>query len=216
MSVTQGNVTVSLIAPLTGVLIPIEQCPDPVFAKKMVGEGVSLDPISNVLVAPCDGEVTLVHASKHAVTLRHESGLELLLHIGLDTVGMDGEGLIQREPFVQRPVRRPLRDRLTMAYTKNPTWVDGEGFTPKVQLGTNVKAGDPLIEFDLDLVARKAKSVMTQMVITNSDHLTSFAPRVGFVTAGKDVASGPPRCWRTSPSSTRAPSGSSAASSRPT
>ena len=154
MSVTQGNVTVSLIAPLTGVLIPIEQCPDPVFAKKMVGEGVSLDPISNVLVAPCDGEVTLVHASKHAVTLRHESGLELLLHIGLDTVGMDGEG-----------------------------------FTPKVQLGTNVKAGDPLIEFDLDLVARKAKSVMTQMVITNSDHLTSFAPRVGFVTAGKDVAS---------------------------
>ena len=133
MSVTQGNVTVSLIAPLTGVLIPIEQCPDPVFAKKMVGEGVSLDPISNVLVAPCDGEVTLVHASKHAVTLRHESGLELLLHIGLDTVGMDGEG-----------------------------------FTPKVQLGTNVKAGDPLIEFDLDLVARKAKSVMTQMVITNS------------------------------------------------
>lgn len=152
MPQTPGVATVSLVAPLTGVLVPIEQVPDPVFAKKMVGEGVSIDPFSNVLVAPCDGEVTLVHASKHAVTVRHASGLEVLLHIGLDTVAMNGEG-----------------------------------FTPKVQLGAQVTAGTPLIEFDLDYVARTAKSVLTQVVISNSDRLGSFSPHTGLVTAGADV-----------------------------
>ena len=50
-----------LKAPLTGVIVPIEQVPDPVFAQKMVGEGVSIDPLSNTLVAPCDGEVIHIH-----------------------------------------------------------------------------------------------------------------------------------------------------------
>ncbi len=153
MTQTTGVATVSLIAPLTGVLVPIEQVPDPVFAQKMVGEGVSIDPLTNVLVAPCAGEVTLVHASKHAVTVRHDSGLEVLLHIGLDTVAMNGEG-----------------------------------FTPKVQMGSKVAVGDPLIEFDLDVVATTAKSVLTQMVISNSDRLASFAPSpAGLVTAGSSV-----------------------------
>ncbi|HQE31496.1 MAG TPA: PTS glucose transporter subunit IIA, partial [Propionibacteriaceae bacterium] len=83
MTPTPGHVT--LIAPLSGVLVPIERVPDPVFAEKMVGEGISIDPTSNVLLAPVDGEITLIHPSQHAVTVRHESGLEVLLHIGLDT-----------------------------------------------------------------------------------------------------------------------------------
>lgn len=144
--------TVALVAPLTGVLIPIEQVPDPVFAEKMVGEGVSIDPLSNVLLAPCDGEVALIHPSMHAITVRHESGLEVLLHIGLDTVALRGEG-----------------------------------FTPMVALGAQVKQGDALIEFDLDDIAQNAKSLLTQMVISNSDILTSFTPRTGLVTAGLDV-----------------------------
>jgi phosphotransferase system IIA component len=52
-----------LKAPLTGVLVPIEQVPDPVFAQKMVGEGISIDPLSDHLLAPCDGEVSHVHAA---------------------------------------------------------------------------------------------------------------------------------------------------------
>ena len=76
---------VSLVAPITGVLVPIEQVPDPVFAQKMVGEGISIDPLSNVLVAPCDGEVFHIHPAKHALTIRSAEGLEVLTHIGLDT-----------------------------------------------------------------------------------------------------------------------------------
>jgi multiphosphoryl transfer protein len=74
-----------LKAPLTGVLVPIEQVPDPVFAQKMVGEGVSIDPLSDHLLAPCDGEVSHLHPAAHAVTIRTLGGLEVLLHIGLDT-----------------------------------------------------------------------------------------------------------------------------------
>jgi phosphocarrier protein FPr len=84
--------SLTLKAPLSGVLVPIEQVPDPVFAQKMVGEGVSIDPLSDRLVAPCDGEVIHLHPSLHAVTLRALGDLEVLLHIGLDTVKMRGEG----------------------------------------------------------------------------------------------------------------------------
>jgi phosphocarrier protein FPr len=148
---------VVLVAPLSGVLVPIEQVPDPVFAEKMVGEGISIDPVSHVLVAPCDGEVALIHPAQHAVTVRHESGLEVLLHIGLDTVAMRGEG-----------------------------------FSPKVELGAKVHTGDPLIVFDLDQVATNAKSLLTQMVISNSEVLGGFEPRSGFVTAGEDAVA---ECW---------------------
>src|SRR5215207_6923345 len=140
-----------LKAPLTGVLVPIEQVPDPVFAQKMVGEGVSIDPLSDHLLAPCDGEVVHLHAAAHAVTIRTLGDLEVLLHIGLDTLKMRGEG-----------------------------------FDAKVKVGDQVRTGDELISFDLDKVATSAKSLLTQMVITNPDLLTSFTPRTGLVTAGAD------------------------------
>ena len=140
-----------LKAPLTGVIVPIEQVPDPVFAQKMVGEGVSIDPLSDHLLAPCDGEVIHLHPAAHAVTIRTLGDLEVLLHIGLDTVKMRGEG-----------------------------------FTPKVKVGDRVRTGDELIRFDLDKVATGAKSLLTQVVIANSNLLTSFTPRAGLVTAGVD------------------------------
>src|SRR5215207_8597933 len=140
-----------LKAPLTGVLVPIEQVPDPVFAQKMVGEGVSIDPLSDHLLAPCDGEVVHLHAASHAVTIRTLGDLEVLLHIGLDTLKMRGEG------------------------------VDA-----KVKVGDQVRTGDELISFDLDKVATSAKSLLTQMVITNTDRISSLTPRTGLVTAGTD------------------------------
>ncbi len=143
---------VKLVAPLTGVLVPIEKVPDPVFAEKMVGEGISIDPLSSTLVAPVDGEVIHIHPSAHALTIRTAEDLEVLLHIGLDTVHMRGEG-----------------------------------FTVKVKVGDAVHVGDELITFDLDAVATRAKSLLTQMVIANSDILEDFAPASGFVTAGKDT-----------------------------
>ncbi|HEY9752512.1 MAG TPA: glucose PTS transporter subunit IIA, partial [Coleofasciculaceae cyanobacterium] len=89
---TPPPVTVTLRAPLSGVMVAIEQVPDPVFAQKMVGDGISIDPVSQVLVAPCDGEVIQLHPSRHAVTIRTADEVELLMHIGLDTVTLRGQG----------------------------------------------------------------------------------------------------------------------------
>jgi phosphoenolpyruvate-protein phosphotransferase len=83
-----------LLAPVTGPLLPLEQVPDPVFAEKMVGDGVSIDPVTSRLLAPCDAEVLTVHPSGHAITLRAASNVELILHIGLDTVALRGEGFL--------------------------------------------------------------------------------------------------------------------------
>jgi multiphosphoryl transfer protein len=81
-----------LKAPLSGQLVPIEQVPDPVFAQKMVGDGIAIDPVSESLLAPCDGEVVMLHPGHHALTLKTAEGLEVLMHIGLDTINLKGEG----------------------------------------------------------------------------------------------------------------------------
>ena len=88
----QTGVSVSLVAPLSGRLVKIESVPDPVFAEKMVGDGISIDPVSQSLIAPCEGVVIQIHPSSHAVTLRSPEGVEVLMHIGLDTVTLRGEG----------------------------------------------------------------------------------------------------------------------------
>ena len=85
---------VILKAPLSGVIYPIEQVPDPVFAQKMVGDGLSIDPTSQTLCAPIDGTVTQIHSALHAVTLTHSSGLEVMMHIGLDTVMLKSKGFL--------------------------------------------------------------------------------------------------------------------------
>src|SRR5271155_2830934 len=84
--------SIQIFAPLSGILVPLESIPDPVFAQKMVGDGVSLDPTSSDLLAPVAGTITLIHAAKHALTIVTPEGLEILVHIGLDTVNLKGEG----------------------------------------------------------------------------------------------------------------------------
>ena len=143
---------VEVLAPLSGQVWALERIPDPVFAQKMVGDGLSIDPSDALLVAACDGTVVTVHAAGHAVTLRTAGGLELLMHVGIDTVALKGQG-----------------------------------FKPRVKAGAQVKARDPLIEFDLDFLATHAKSLLTQIVVTNSERVTSWERASGLVSAGKDV-----------------------------
>ena len=143
---------VELIAPLSGVLVPIDTVPDPVFAQKMVGDGISLDPTSNELLAPAAGIVTLLHAAHHAVTIKADSGLEILVHIGIDTVSLKGEG-----------------------------------FTPLVAQGERVALGQPMIRIDIDMVARKARSLLTQIIIVNSDRVQRMKPHTGVAEAGRSV-----------------------------
>ena len=84
--------SLKLRAPVSGILVPLETVPDPVFAGKMVWDGIAIDPTSEELRAPLAGTVIQLHAAAHAVTIRGEGGLEVLLHIGLDTVKLRGQG----------------------------------------------------------------------------------------------------------------------------
>ena len=88
--------SIVLKAPLSGVLMPIDSVPDPVFAQRMVGDGVSLDPVSAELLAPIDGGIIQLHSSGHAVTVASDRGLEVMMHIGLDTVRLKGRGFRPR------------------------------------------------------------------------------------------------------------------------
>ncbi len=81
-----------LFSPIEGKCIPIEQVPDQVFAKKMMGEGIAFIPASNQVFAPCDATVSMIASTHHAIGLINEDGVEILIHIGLDTVNYQGKG----------------------------------------------------------------------------------------------------------------------------
>lgn len=98
-----------VIAPLSGALRQLEEVPDPVFAGKMVGEGIAIEPSEGLVVAPFDGEVVQLFPTLHAVGLRSKSGLEILIHIGLETVSLEGEGF---EAFVKQGDRVKMGDKL--------------------------------------------------------------------------------------------------------
>ncbi len=82
----------TLIAPLTGKIVSLEEVPDPVFAQKMMGDGFAIEPAEGDVVSPVDGEVVQLFHTKHAIGLKTEAGTEILIHIGLETVAMEGEG----------------------------------------------------------------------------------------------------------------------------
>jgi len=143
---------VALLAPLSGVLVPLERVPDPVFAQRTVGDGVSIDPTSGELLAPAAGRVTLLHRASHALAITTDEGLEILVHIGVDTIALNGKG-----------------------------------FTPRVRQGDRVAAGQPLISFDADLIARSAPSLLTQVLITNRERVSGMSVATGLVEAGRSI-----------------------------
>lgn len=81
-----------LLAPFTGPMVPLADVPDPVFADGMFGDGIGIDPLSGALLSPCDGVITHLARTHHAVTLRTSQGAEILVHIGIDTVELAGKG----------------------------------------------------------------------------------------------------------------------------
>ena len=85
----------ALVAVANGDLIPLSEVPDPVFAGKMAGDGAAIMVTGDIVVAPADGELSLVFKTKHAFAMTLENGLELLIHIGVDTVSLNGEGFEQ-------------------------------------------------------------------------------------------------------------------------
>ena len=81
-----------LLSPLDGTVIPLDQVPDAGFASGAVGKGAAVDPSSGQVVSPGDAKVILTFPTGHAVGLRLDNGIEVLVHIGIDTVNMKGEG----------------------------------------------------------------------------------------------------------------------------
>jgi len=134
---------IELLSPIKGEILELSEVPDPTFAQEILGAGIAFKPEIGEVVAPVDGKIVNLFDTKHAVGLQTESGVEILIHIGLDTVQMGGEGF---ESFVEQ--------------------------------GDTVKAGDKLIEVNLDLVKEKAESIITPMVVTNTadfDEIRSLA-----------------------------------------
>lgn len=84
-----------LVAAVSGKVLPLSEVPDPVFAQKMAGDGVAINPTGDVVVAPADGELSLVFNTKHAFAMTLDNGAELLVHIGVDTVSLEGQGFEQ-------------------------------------------------------------------------------------------------------------------------
>lgn len=83
---------VQVFSPLNGQVIALEQVPDPVFSQKMMGEGVAIMPTGGDVVAPIDGTVVLISKTKHAIGIRTKDDTEVLIHVGLETVTLKGEG----------------------------------------------------------------------------------------------------------------------------
>lgn len=87
---------IELKAPLNGRVLPIEAVPDPVFAQKLVGPGLAIDPTSSELKSPISGTIVQLHKAHHALTIAHASGLQVLIHVGIDTVKLNGHGFFPK------------------------------------------------------------------------------------------------------------------------
>jgi len=124
-----------IFAPVNGKVVALEDVPDPVFSQKMMGEGIAITPADGHFVSPVNGKVIQVPDTKHAVGILAEDGSEILVHIGLETVALKGEG-----------------------------------FETKVNVNDEVTVGQSLIEADLDYISEHADSIVTPIIITNSQN----------------------------------------------
>lgn len=122
-----------LVSPLDGTVMPLAEVKDEVFSSGAMGQGVAVEPTNGLLRAPADGKMVMTFATGHAVGMKSNDGAEILIHIGMGTVNLQGKG-----------------------------------FETLVQKGQEVKAGDPLVKFDIDAIKEAGYTVTTPIVITNS------------------------------------------------
>lgn len=90
--------SLTLIAPISGETINLSEVPDPVFAEKTAGDGIAIKSTGDTVVAPCDGTLSVLMGSGHAFAITTSNGLDILVHIGLETVSLNGQGfeILQR------------------------------------------------------------------------------------------------------------------------
>ncbi len=89
---SQDQGGIEIFAPISGEIVPIEDVPDVVFAEKIVGDGIAIKPSGDKMVAPVDGTIGKIFETNHAFSIESDSGIELFVHFGIDTVELKGEG----------------------------------------------------------------------------------------------------------------------------
>nr|WP_269474202.1 N-acetylglucosamine-specific PTS transporter subunit IIBC [Serratia ureilytica] len=141
----------TLVAPVTGEVVALEQVPDEAFASKAVGDGLAIRPTDKIVVAPADGTVVKIFNTNHAFCLETDKGAEIVVHMGIDTVALEGQG-----------------------------------FKRLVEEGAEVKAGQPILELDLDYLNANARSMISPVVVSNADEYAGLAALAsGSVVAGQ-------------------------------
>ncbi|WP_338934726.1 beta-glucoside-specific PTS transporter subunit IIABC [Lactobacillus helveticus] len=149
------NSSTKLVSPLNGDVKPLSEIKDEVFSSGAMGQGVAIEPSEGVLHAPADGKIALVFPTGHAVGINTTDGAEVLMHIGMDTVNLQGKG-----------------------------------FKTLVQEGQEVKAGDPLVEFNIKEIKAAGYEVATPVVVTNSKKYESINQVAnGTVEVGQEILS---------------------------
>lgn len=141
--------TLELLLPISGTVIPLSEVNDYLFSKKIMGEGIAIKPTDNFLYSPIDGEVAVLYESKHAIIIKGESGIQLLLHVGMDTAKLEGRGF---GSFVKVGDKVSAGDKLM--------FFDAEYVSDKSSLDTPVVITNPdiLEDIQIDFTAKKAKS----------------------------------------------------------
>ena len=148
-AVANAKTVESLVSPITGDVVALEQVPDEAFASKAVGDGIAVKPTSNIVVAPAAGTVVKIFNTNHAFCLETNNGAEIVVHMGIDTVALEGKG-----------------------------------FKRLVEEGADVKAGEPILEMDLDFLNANARSMISPVVCSNSDDYSALV----ILASGKVVA----------------------------
>ena len=149
----------TLKSPLDGRIIPIEEIPDEVFSQKIMGDGVGIEPTGNTVYAPADATVGVVMAdSKHACGLVLDNGMEILIHVGIDTVDMNGDGF---ELFVKEGDRVKTGDPL-ISFTPEKIKVAGHPMTTAFLITDNGSAAD--VRFKPNQEAKAGQTVIAEYV----------------------------------------------------
>lgn len=143
---------IQILSPADGIVKDITEVPDPTFADKVLGDGAAVIPAEGKIYAPADGTVVNIMDTKHGIMFQTAQGVELLIHIGLETVNLKGKY-----------------------------------FTSHTENGAQVKAGDLLVEFDLDAIKKEGYDIITPIVITNGD---DYIRSVKMIKSGEKTAHG--------------------------
>ena len=141
-TITQNVKTANNVAsPMKGNVKALAESEDEAFASGALGEGLAIEPTEGKLYAPFDGEIVTFFPTGHAIGLKSADGVELLIHVGMDTVKLNGEG-----------------------------------FTPKAKQGDHVKKGDLLLEFDIAKIKAAGYSIVSPVIVTNTDDYADVIP----------------------------------------